>query len=77
MLNKDHAESDERTLTDEVDRVFSHRLEDINCVLQAGPSTGNTKCEGCTTSDMWVVALTEQLHNAGYMRWILEQQESK
>ena len=77
MLDEDHAESDECTLANEVHAISGHGLQNLDSILQPSACTGDAECESGTTSNMGVVALTEQLDNPWNLARVLEQQESE
>lgn len=75
MLDKDHSEGDEGTLSDEIDAVLGHRLEDIHSILKACTCASDTKSERGTTSYMRVVTFAQELDDARDLCRILEQEE--
>ena len=77
MLNKNHTKGNESALTNEVNTILSHGFEYLHSILETGTRTSDTQSKGGTTSDVGVVALTEQLDNTWDGRGILEQEEGE
>ena len=77
LLNKNHTKGNESALTNEVNTILSHGFEYLHSILETGTRTSDTQSKGGATSDVGVVALTEQLDNTWDGRGILEQEEGE
>lgn len=77
LLDKDHSEGDEGTLSDEIDAVLGHRLEDIHSILKTCTCASDTQSERGTTSYVRVVTFAQELDDARNLCRILEQEEGQ
>lgn len=67
MLDEDHAQCNKGSLPDEIDRVFCHRLKDLDSFLQTRSRTSYSECKGCTAPHVGIIAFTQELDNPGHL----------
>jgi hypothetical protein len=70
-------DTDEGALSHEVDAVLGHGLKNFNSILKTGACASNAQGYGCTTADVRVLALAEELNDMRDLAGVLEQEEGE